>query len=68
MEELKGSDYVRIGVSRNQPLPPHFALKFESDNSAFVVDYIAIANQPDGNVTKEKIKKDACLIADTVFL
>lgn len=67
VEVLKGSDYVRVGVSRNQPLPAHFALKLESDNSAFLINYIAIANQPDGSVTKEKIKKDACLIADTVF-
>ncbi len=67
VKKLKSYDYVRIGVSRNQPLPAHFALMFESDTSAIVVDYIAIANQPDGSVTKEQIKKDACLIADTVF-
>jgi hypothetical protein len=65
--KLKGSDYVRVGVSRNQPLPAHFSLVLESDSSATVVDYIAMANQSGGSVTREKIKKDACLIADTVF-
>ncbi len=67
VEKLKGSDYVRVGVSRNQPLPAHFSLVFESDSSATVVEYIAMANQSSGSVTKEKIKRDACLIADTVF-
>ena len=67
VDRLKKSDYVRVGVSRNQPLPAHFSVMFKSDNSATVVEYIAMASEPGGSVSKEKIKKDACLIADTVF-
>jgi hypothetical protein len=67
VERLKKYDYVRVGVSRNQPLPAHFSVVFKSNNSATVVEYIAMASEPGGSVTKEKIKKDACLIADTVF-
>ena len=40
---------------------------FISDDSAKVVEYIAMASESGGSITEEKIKKDACLIADTVF-
>ena len=65
--QLKSCDYVRVGASRNAPLPPHFAAKFYSNEKAKIFEYISLASRPDGGVDSVKIKRDLLLMADAMF-
>ena len=65
--KLKNLDYVRIGISKNYPLPPYFAIKCCSKTEVKIIEYITLTNQFDNIIDEKKIKKDLYLIADIAF-